>query len=86
MTQNKPSIWLQQSAALTGNTMKFEMEFGWIGAEKVIVETHDFEKIQIIQEFIQFQEEHGWGVEYEAIDDLEIEFEEDTEEEEVVTE
>jgi hypothetical protein len=66
--------------------MKFEMEFGWISAEKVTIETHDFEKIQIIQEFIQFQEEHGWGVEYEAIDDLEIEFEEDTEEEEVVTE
>jgi hypothetical protein len=66
--------------------MKFEMEFGWISAEKVTIETHDFEKIQIIQEFIQFQEEHGWGVEYEAIDDLEIEFEEDTEEEEVVAE
>ena len=68
------------------NTMKFEMEFGWISAEKVTIETHDFEKIQIIQEFIQFQEEHGWGVEYEAIDDLEIEFEEDTEEEDVVAE
>jgi hypothetical protein len=66
--------------------MKFEMEFGWISAEKVTIETHDFEKIQIIQEFIQFQEEHGWGVEYEAIDDLEIEFEEDTEEEDVVAE
>ena len=86
MTQNKPSIWLQQSAALTGNTMKFEMEFGWISAEKVTIETHDFEKIQIIQEFIQFQEEHGWGVEYEAINDLEIEFEDDTEEEEIVAE
>jgi hypothetical protein len=77
---------LQQSAALTGNTMKFEMEFGWISAEKVTIETHDFEKIQIIQEFIQFQEEHGWGVEYEAINDLEIEFEDDTEEEEIVAE
>ena len=67
--------------------MKFEMEFGYISAEKVIIETHDFEKIQIIQEFIQFQEEHGWAIEYEAIDDLEIEFEDteedDTEEEEV---
>ena len=60
--------------------MKFEMEFGWIGAEKIIVETHDFEKIQIIQEFIEFQEENGWAIEYEAIDDLE---DEDTEEEEV---
>jgi hypothetical protein len=62
--------------------MKFEMEFGWIDAEKIIIETHDFEKIQIIQDFIQFQEEHGWSVEYEAVDELEIEFEEDTEEEE----
>jgi hypothetical protein len=62
--------------------MKFEMEFGWVGSEKIIVETHDFEKIQIIQEFIEFQEENGWGVEYEAIDDLEVELEEDTEEEE----
>jgi hypothetical protein len=60
--------------------MKFEMEFGWIGAEKIIVETHDFEKIQIIQEFIEFQEENGWAIEYEDADDFE---DEDTEEEEV---
>ena len=33
--------------------MKFEMEFGWIGSEKITVETHDFEKIQVIQEFIK---------------------------------
>jgi hypothetical protein len=62
--------------------MKFEMEFGWIGSEKVTVETHDFDKIQVIQEFIQFQEENGWAVEYEAIDDLDEDLEE-TEEEEV---
>ena len=61
--------------------MKFEMEFGWTGSEKIVVETHDFEKIQIIQDFIQFQEEHGWEVEYEAIDEIEDEFEEDTAEE-----
>ena len=59
--------------------MKFEMEFGLIGSEKVTVETHDFEKIQIIQDFIQFQEENGWAVEYEAIDELD----EETEEEEI---
>jgi hypothetical protein len=64
--------------------MKFEMEFGWVGSEKIIIETHDFEKIQVIQEFIQFQEENGWAVEYEAIDDLEDEFEEVTEEELIV--
>jgi len=62
--------------------MKFEMEFGWIGSEKVIIETHDFDKIQVIQEFIQFQEENGWAVEYEAIDDLDEDLEE-TEEEEI---
>jgi hypothetical protein len=63
--------------------MKFEMEFGWVGSEKITVETHDFEKIQVIQEFIEFQEENKWEVEYEAIDELDIELEEDTEEEEV---
>ena len=62
--------------------MKFEMEFGWTGSEKIVVETFDFEKIQVIQEFIQFQEENGWAVEYEAIDELDEDFEE-TEEEEV---
>ena len=63
--------------------MKFEMEFGWTGGEKITVETFDFEKIQIIQEFIQFQEENEWAVEYEAIDDLDEDLE-DTEEEEVI--
>jgi hypothetical protein len=62
--------------------MKFEMEFGWTGSEKIVVETFDFEKIQIIQEFIQFQEEHGWEVEYEATDCDDDSFEE-TEEEEI---
>ena len=59
------------------------MEFGWTGGEKITVETFDFEKIQVIQEFIQFQEENEWAVEYEAIDELDIELEEDTEEEEI---
>jgi hypothetical protein len=63
--------------------MKFEMEFGWTGSEKIVVETFDFDKIKVIQEFIQFQEENGWDVEYEAIDDLDEDFEE-TEEEEVI--
>jgi hypothetical protein len=58
--------------------MKFEMEFGWTGNEKITVETFDFDKIQIIQDFIQFQEENGWEVEYEATESLDLE---DTEEE-----
>jgi len=59
--------------------MKFEMEFGWIGSEKVTVETDDFDKIKVIQEFIEFQESFGWAVEYEAVDCDE----EETEEEEI---
>ena len=62
--------------------MKFEMDFGYIGNEKITVETWDFDKIKIIQEFIAFQEENGWEVEYEAIE-LDDDIEEDTEEEEV---
>ena len=61
--------------------MKFEMDFGYIGNEKITVETYDFEKIQIIQAFIQLQEENGWEVEYEAVESLDFE---DTEDEEVV--
>jgi len=60
-----------------------EINIGWIGEEKITVHSHDFEKIQIIQEFIEFQEENGWDVDYEAIDEVEVELEEDTEEEEI---
>jgi len=62
--------------------MKFEMEFGWLVDEKITIETHDFDKIQIIQEFIEFQEEHGWAVDYEAVESIDFE-DEDTEEEEM---
>jgi hypothetical protein len=61
--------------------MKFEMNIGYIENEKITVETWDFEKIEIIKTFIDFQEENGWAVEYEAIDELEDEFEEDAAEE-----
>jgi hypothetical protein len=61
--------------------MKFEMDIGYIENEKITIETWDFEKIEIIKTFIEFQEEHGWAVEYEVAD---IDEDEDTEEEEVV--
>ena len=61
--------------------MKFEMEIGYIQNEKITVETWDFDKIQIIRDFVAFQEEHGWAVDYEAID-IDDEDIEDTEEEE----
>jgi len=60
--------------------MKFEMSIGYIENEKITVETWDFDKIEIIKEFIEFQEEHGWAVDYEATEPLDFE---DTEEEEV---
>ncbi len=59
--------------------MKFEMEIGWIGNEKITVETWDFDKIEIIKDFIAFQEDHGWAVEYEA-----VEFDDEEDEEVVV--
>jgi hypothetical protein len=58
---------------------KLVIDLCWIDDEKVTVESHDFEKITIIQEFIAFQEENGWAVEYEAVDCDE----EETEEEEI---
>ena len=62
--------------------MKFEMDLGFIENEKITIETWDFEKITIIKDFIAFQEENGWGVEYEAVELDDEDFEEDTEEEE----
>jgi hypothetical protein len=59
--------------------MKFEMELGFIDNEKITIETWDFDKIEIIKDFIEFQEEHGWAVNYEAVDNSE----DDTEEEEI---
>lgn len=51
----------------------------WGGDERVVIETCDFEKVQILQEFIDLQMEHGWAVEYDVIteDDMYEEKEED---------
>jgi hypothetical protein len=57
--------------------MKFEMELGFIDNEKITIETWDFDKIEIIKDFIEFQEEHGWAVNYEAVDTLDFEDEEE---------
>jgi hypothetical protein len=62
--------------------MKFEMDFGFFGNNKLSIETNDFDMIQIFQEFVQFQENYGWAVEYVALpDDDEFEEGDDTEEE-----
>jgi len=41
------------------------------GDEKFTIETNDFDKVQIIQEFIEFQMENGWAVDYVAVIDEE---------------
>jgi hypothetical protein len=41
------------------------------GDEKVTIETNDFEKVQIIQEFLEMQMENGWAVDYVAVIDEE---------------
>ena len=40
--------------------------------ETVTVETTDFDKIAIIQEFIEFQQNHAWCVDYDVTDEYEF--------------
>jgi hypothetical protein len=56
----------------------------WGGDEKVVIETTDFDKVQILQEFIDLQMDNGWAVDYAVIEDEE-EDEEEKEEDEPTT-
>ena len=40
------------------------------GTDSVTIETDDFDKIAIIQEFIEFQQLHGWCVDYDVTEDF----------------
>ena len=65
-------------------------DWDFMDDEILTVETSDFEKVQIIQEFIEFQKEYGWAVDYDVtpefiaaqFDDAGIEFDEDEGEDE----
>jgi len=62
-------------------------DWSWDEEQKLTIETSDFDKVQIIQEFIAFQQEHGWAADYDLVEDYEeeeeeVEDEEDEEEEE----
>ena len=60
---------------------KIEIDISaWGGDEKVTIETSDFDKIELIREFIEFQQENGWAADYEQV------AEDDEEEEEEVVE
>lgn len=47
-------------------TVKIDIS-DWGSDEFVTVETGDFDKVQIIQEFIEFQIEHGWAADYDLV-------------------
>ena len=66
----------RESYGIKESKMKFEMEFG-IFNDKLVIETSDFDIIKIFQEFVMFQEAHGWAVNYEAVEPLDIEDEEE---------
>lgn len=60
---------------------KMEIDISTWGAdEKITIESNDFDKIQIIQEFIEFQMDNGWAVDYVAV----IEDDEDDSDEEAL--
>jgi len=40
------------------------------GSDTVTIETDDFDKIAIIQEFIEFQQLHGWCVDYDVTEEF----------------
>ena len=54
----------------------------WGDDEFVTIETSDFDKVQLIQEFIEFQKENGWAADYEHVVEFEDEDEEVVEEDE----
>jgi len=61
---------------------KIEISIGdyeW-SSDSLTIETNDFDKIAIIQEFIEFQKMYGWAVEYDVTDEYEYLQEDDEEE------
>jgi len=57
--------------------------WSWDEDQTVTIETSDFDKALIIQEFIEFQKDHGWAADYEAVEYDEEEVEEEEIEDEV---
>ena len=52
---------------------KVEIDVGdwsWEENEKLIIETNDFAKAQIIVEFVEFQQEFGWAADYQLSDEF----------------
>jgi hypothetical protein len=54
-------------------------DWSWDEEQKLTIETGDFDKAQIIQEFVEFQKEHGWAADYDLVEDYDDEEEEEDE-------
>ena len=61
-------------------------EYAFTEEESITIETFDFDKVEIIVKFIEFQQDHGWAVDYAPTaeylanqDDEDEEFDEDEE-------
>jgi hypothetical protein len=60
---------------------KFEMTIGWLGNGTITVETNDFDVIEVLKEFVEFQEDNNWMGAWDVTEDeSEDESEEQTEE------
>jgi hypothetical protein len=46
-------------------------EYDFLENEVVIIESYDFDKLAIIAEFIEFQKEYGWAVDYDVTEEFE---------------
>ena len=60
---------------------KFEMTIGWLANSTVTVETNDFDIIEVLKEFIEYQEDNGWMGAWDATEEIEEDLEEESEEE-----
>jgi len=46
-------------------------DWSWDEEQKLTIETSDFDKALIIQEFVEFQKDHGWAADYDLVEDYE---------------
>jgi hypothetical protein len=43
----------------------------WVYEDEVVtIESHDFDKLAIIAEFIEFQKEYGWAADYDVTEEF----------------
>jgi len=81
-------MWLQPQSCVLFNLgepmYKITIDLSAWGTEDELmtIETFDFDKIEIIKEFIEFQQDHGWAVDYDVVTEEDEEDEDEAEDEE----